>query len=143
MTAGVDGWWHLNGESQQVFSVQAIAVESDIIKLSPTRAVAWKQGSGVIRLINGREGFCYLSAVSGGLRGAGEAVRVGLEQDGWRYLSGKAAVPLYAMAAVRRRVTFRRWPCDRRHVMRGRVPSSSSASFGSEPAGSCSPHRAW
>jgi hypothetical protein len=29
------------------------------IKLSPTRAVAWKQGSGVIRLIHGREGFCY------------------------------------------------------------------------------------
>ena len=54
VTAGVDGWWYLNGESQQVFSSQSIAVESDSIKLSPTRAVAWKQGSGVIRLIHGR-----------------------------------------------------------------------------------------
>jgi len=100
VTAGVDGWWYLNGKSQQVFSAQAIAVESDSMKLSPTRAVAWKQGSGVIRLIHGREGFCYLSAISGGLRGAGEAVRVALQQDGWWYLSGKAAVPLEAMAAV-------------------------------------------
>jgi hypothetical protein len=78
------------------------------MKLSPTRAVAWKQGSGVIRLIHGREGFCYLSAISGGLRGAGEAVRVALEQDGWWYLSGKAAVPLEAMAAVVP------WPCASR-----------------------------
>ena len=68
-------------------SAQAIAVESNSIRLSPTHAAAWKQRSRVIQLIHGREGFCYLSAISGGLRGAGEAVRVGLEQDGWWYLS--------------------------------------------------------
>jgi hypothetical protein len=44
---------------------------------------------------------------SGRLRGAGEAVRVALEQDGWWY-SGKAAVPLEAMAAVVP------WPCASR-----------------------------
>ena len=47
-------------------------------------------------------------AISGGLRGAEEAVHVGLEQDGWWYLSGKAAVPLEAMAAVVP------WPCASR-----------------------------
>ncbi len=100
VTAGADGWWYLNGKSQQVFSAQAIAAESDSIKLSPARVVPWKQGSPAIRLIHAREGFCYLSAISGGLRGAGEAVHVAVEQDGWWYLSGKAAVPLQAMAAV-------------------------------------------
>jgi hypothetical protein len=39
MTAGVDGCWYLNGESQQEFSAQAIAVESDRIKRSPVRVV--------------------------------------------------------------------------------------------------------
>jgi hypothetical protein len=100
VTAGVDGWWYLNGKSQQVFSARAIAAESDRIKLSPARVVPWKQGSPAVRLIHAREGFCYLSAISGGLRGVGEAVHVAVEQDGWWHLSGKAAVPLEAMAAV-------------------------------------------
>jgi len=100
VTAGAAGWWYLNGKSQQVFSAQAIAAESDSVKLSPARVVPWKQGSPAIRLIHAREGFCCLSAISGGLRGAGEAVHVAVEQDGWWYLSGKAAVPLQAMAAV-------------------------------------------
>lgn len=41
-----------------------------------------------------------MSAISQGLRGAGEAVHVALEQDGWWYLSGNAVVPLDAMDAL-------------------------------------------
>jgi hypothetical protein len=100
VTAGLDGSWYLNGKSQQWLRAQAITVESDRVRLSPARSVAWTPGSGTIRLINGRDGFGYLSAISGGLRGEGEAVRIGLGQDGWWYLSGKSVVPFQAMAAI-------------------------------------------
>ena len=99
-----------------MLSAQAIAVESDFIKLSPTRAVAWKQGSVVIRLIHGREGFCYLSAISGGLR-----ARVKRSASLWNKTDG-------GTCRARQPFPWRRWlPWCRGRARQGRPEVTSYA----------------
>lgn len=96
-----DGRWYIDGRSQQPIHAKAFAVQSDTVRLpSVIRTVSWGPNDGAIRLINSKDGFCFLSAVSGGFRGGGEAVRVGLAADGFWYLSGKSVTPVQAVAAV-------------------------------------------
>jgi|LSQX01.3.fsa_nt_gb hypothetical protein len=117
VATGPDSWWYLNGKSQQWCRAQAIAAESEDIKLSPTLTVVWKPANGRVRVINGQKGFCYLSGICGALRGAGEAVHITLEQDGWWYISGKSRIFLHAMATcvpwpphrLQPKVTFFTW----------------------------------
>ena len=100
VTVAADGWWYLNGRARQWISAEATAISRGNRRLAPARAASWKPGSGAVRLISARQGFGYLSAVSGGFRGAGEAVRVGLEADGWWYLSGKSVTSVEAAATI-------------------------------------------
>ena len=117
VATGPDSWWYLNGKSQQWCRAQAIAAESEDIKLSPTLTVVWKPANGRVRVINGQKGFCYLSGICGALRGGGEAVHITLEQDGWWYISGKSRIFLHAMATcvpwpphrLQPKVTFFTW----------------------------------
>ncbi len=48
----------------------------------------WKQGEKPVRMIKKDEGFCYLANIHGHFEGAGEMVRVYLDEDGYWYLGG-------------------------------------------------------
>ena len=48
----------------------------------------WKQGDEPLKLIRKEEGFCALTSVTGNFEGAGEIVRVYIEEDGYWYLGG-------------------------------------------------------
>ena len=52
------------------------------------RFFSWQQGDPPVRLIKRDEGICFLTGVSGQFRGAGEAVALTIESDGYWYLGG-------------------------------------------------------
>jgi hypothetical protein len=49
-------------------------------------------------MIKKDDGFCYLSGVAGKFEGDGETARVHVAEDGWWYLTGKAAQAISARA---------------------------------------------
>ena len=59
----------------------------------------WKRGQARVKMIHHREGFCFLSRVTGNFAGGGESVRVNIDpDDGFWYLSGRTQQPMAASA---------------------------------------------
>lgn len=95
-----DGFWYLQGRSQQPLAARAIAVplrKDATVKLQ-FQEHRWARGRGRVKLIHADEGFCFLSSVGGNFAGFGEKVRVHVGDDGFWYLEGRSQQPLVARA---------------------------------------------
>ena len=60
----------------------------------------WKNGDPPVRMIRKEEGFCYLTALSGGFAGGGEVANVYIADDGYWYLGGQTGTGFLRLSAV-------------------------------------------
>lgn len=90
---GEDGYWYLRGRSMQfALGAKAICVrvrepgslEAEIVTYK------WQAGDEAVKMLNSREGFCFLSAISGTFKGREDGVGISLGKDGFWYLSGNS-----------------------------------------------------
>lgn len=91
--------WRLLGQSGQS-SLRGAALPIRTGEPFAARGHAWKAGNQPIELIHERDGFPILSAVSGGMRGGGEAAWMWLDHDGTWWLGGRSGQPSFGVRAL-------------------------------------------
>ncbi|MGJ8644703.1 MAG: hypothetical protein ACSHX9_14950 [Luteolibacter sp.] len=93
VSLGADQYWHFTGKSMQRIRAKVMTVEpKNESPFGSVRSVVIKSGEPAVRLIEGKEGFAFLSATSGQFLAGGAYVRVWLDPDGWWYLKGNGPV---------------------------------------------------
>lgn len=98
-----DGYWYLDGKSgQEQLGAKAVGVawSAPGASAAEVKEYEWAVGKPPVRLVKQGEGVACLASVSGSLGGYDDEVRIHLGDDGYWYLSGKAADALRARALV-------------------------------------------
>jgi hypothetical protein len=96
-----DGYWYLNGRAAEAVIGRALCVRvidpgATQVKLTPYH---WTAEMKPVKMCHKNEGICFLAAVTGGLQGGGEDVRIHLGNDGYWYLGGRSGQKSLALAA--------------------------------------------
>lgn len=89
------------------------------------RVVRWSHGDTTKRLMPADQGFCYISGIGGNFEGAGEAVRIWVD-DGMWWVGGHSCQPSLWID-----VTCVSWPGARKPAV---SPSSAASQKPEEPA---------
>jgi hypothetical protein len=103
LTIGEDGFWYLAGKAAQPsVTVQAISVQAPAFpgKSAIFKEFTWTAKAPAVKMIHKSKGFCFLSGVGGAFAGTGERVLLEIGEDGFWYLTGKAAQPSVAVQAI-------------------------------------------
>jgi hypothetical protein len=101
-----DRLWHLAGKGLKRIDSMATAIQ--FVSPNPfnprVEEYSWRRGATRVKMIHKNDGFCFLSAVGGGFRGAAESVTVSIGDDGYWYLDGTAKELIGASAIAVRTV---------------------------------------
>ncbi len=105
VSVGPDNYWYLYGHTTALVQGKATCMTLVDPSAAQVKMVesTWKTGSAPVRLCNQNEGICFLSSVSGGLRGGGEDVRIYPGKDGYWHLGGSSyqdSLSLKAMSMI-------------------------------------------
>jgi hypothetical protein len=98
-----NGRWQLSGQAPDSYVVAKALTLRDFdpeLFSDNVKEFTWTKGQEPVRMLKAEEGICFLSGVSGALRGYGEHVRVRLADDGYWYLEGTSAQPELSAKAI-------------------------------------------
>jgi hypothetical protein len=105
VSLAADGNWYLAGRTNndvqgvhgRALSMRLIDPGSCQVKITEYQ---WGAGGNAVRMCHKNEGFCFLSAVTGGFRSTAEDVRVYVGKDGYWYLTGRSGQSTLAARAM-------------------------------------------
>lgn len=100
-----DGRWYVDGKSKEPIAVGAMVVPSTYRQLFEDEVLTFvcRGGEGPIKMIHAKDGFGFLSTISGNFAGGGEEARVYIDdKDGFWYLELRTQQPLLAQACAMR-----------------------------------------
>ncbi len=106
------GRWELSGRAVQFVFAKATSVKTLLRQQFEKTTIerTWTKRDGKVRLLSLKEGFCFVSSVTGGFNGGGESIRLYVDDEGYWTMTGTSGVDTQATVAIvriRRPRTFR------------------------------------